>query len=70
MNRLLPAIEARDAILQTISEKLTEVQIAGEEIAIYLDKAYEHRLKKAESFALTAEDQTSHRGKNVKLGAA
>lgn len=70
MNRLLPAIEARDAILQTIGDKLAEIQVAGEEIATYLDGAYEHRLNKAGSFLLSAEDQTGHQGKNVKAGAA
>lgn len=70
VNRLLPAIEARDAILQTIGDKLAEIQVAGEEIATYLDGAYEHRLNKAGSFLLSAEDQTGHQGKNVKAGAA
>lgn len=71
VNRLLPAIEARDAILQTIGDKLAEIQAAGEEIATYLDGSYEHRLKKAESFLMmSAEGQTGHQDKNAKAGAA
>ncbi|ROW10934.1 hypothetical protein VMCG_00913 [Cytospora schulzeri] len=70
VNRLLPAIEARDTILQTIGDKLAEIQVAGEEIATYLDGAYEYRMKKAESYPMSAEVPTSHQDKNVKAGTA
>ncbi|KAK7738472.1 hypothetical protein SLS53_005991 [Cytospora paraplurivora] len=51
VDHLLQAIEARDNILRAISEKLAEAQDAGDTLASYLDSAYEHRVKRAESFA-------------------
>lgn len=67
MTRLLQAIEARDAFLQAISDKLTETQDVGRELAMYLEGAYEYRANKAKLFPMPAEGQTGHQGKKAKV---
>ncbi|KUI66917.1 hypothetical protein VM1G_02066 [Cytospora mali] len=70
VDRLLKAIDARDTILQTISDKLAEAQAAGSDLAAYLNGAYEYRVKKAESFLVSVENKTGHQDKKTKVEAA
>ncbi|KUI57573.1 hypothetical protein VP1G_04902 [Cytospora mali] len=70
LDQLFQAIEARDTILQTISDRLAEAQAAGSDLAAYLNGAYEYRVKKAESFLMSAEDKTGHQDKKTKMEAA
>lgn len=70
MDELLQAMEARDNILRTIGEKLSEMQEKGCNLATYLDQAYEYRMKKLEGLAVPAADQRVDDKNTTKTDAA
>ncbi|KAF3762604.1 hypothetical protein M406DRAFT_352840 [Cryphonectria parasitica EP155] len=68
VDRLTAAVETRDGIDQHISEKLADLQLEGRNIAAMLEKAYQHRLEKAQSLAtpVSEEGQTLGESRPVK----
>lgn len=69
MDELLHAIETRDNILRAIGAKLSEMQEKGSDLAVFLEKAYEYRIKKLENVTMPVADQRVHNDR-TKVDAA
>lgn len=70
VDELIQAIEARDNTLVAISEKLSEMQQKGSDLAKFLDQAYEYRMKKLEGLTMPVADQRVHGKVMTKVDAA
>lgn len=75
VDRLIEALEARDAIERSVQDKVAELQNEGADLAALLDRAYEHRIQKtqvvvkkdAEQLQSEGSDEAARPSKKVKL---
>lgn len=70
MDQLLQAIEARDNILQTIADKLSEIRERACHFATNLDQAYAYKMERLEGLAMSVKDERVHGNARTKADAA